>query len=90
MRIRVRNQGDGDAPASVTRIVFRDLPPVQIATPPIPAGGEVFVEAMIPRQGCYVGELGCPFEITVDATSVVDEFDELNNSVTGACPGIVS
>jgi hypothetical protein len=90
VRIMVRNQGDGDAPASVTQIVFRDLPPVQIATPPIPAGGDAFVEAMIPRQGCYLGESGCPFDITVDATSVMEESDETNNSVSGSCPGIVS
>jgi zinc metalloprotease ZmpB len=89
IRILVRNQGQGDAPASVTRVVFRNNPPVQIPTPAIPAGGDTVVEVMIP-QGCAVGESGCTFEITVNATSAFDESNEANNTVNGGCPGIVS
>jgi hypothetical protein len=89
IRILVRNQGEGDAPASVTRVVFRNNPPVQIPTPAIPAGGDTFLEVMIP-QGCAVGESGCTFEITVNATSAFDESNEGNNTVNGGCPGIVS
>ncbi|MDM0001850.1 CARDB domain-containing protein [Variovorax sp. J22P240] len=87
LRIVVRNQGEGDAPKSITRVVFKNNPPLQIETPPIPVGGEVMLEAMIPNK-CFVGESPCSFVITVDATSVMDESNETNNEVSGSCPGI--
>ena len=88
VRIIVRNQGGGDAPESVTEVVFRNNLPIQVETPAIPAGGEAIVEVMIP-EGCFVGESSCTFDITVNATSAFDESDE-TNTVSGFCPGIVS
>ena len=89
LRIIVRNQGAGDALESVTEIAFENNPPIQVETPAIAAGLQAIVEVMIP-DGCFVGEFGCSFDITVDATSVVDESDETNNTASGQCPNIVS
>ncbi len=89
VRIIVRNQGGGDAPESVTEVVFRNNLPIQVETTAIPAGGEAIVEVMIP-EGCFVGESSCTFDITVNATSAFDESDETNNTTSGFCPGIVS
>jgi hypothetical protein len=89
VRVLVRNQGEGNAPASVTRIAFLNNPPMQVATPAIPPGGQAIVEVMIPT-GCFVGESSCSFTITVNATSAFDESDQTNNTASGFCPGIVS
>lgn len=89
VRIIVRNQGDGDAPKSVTQVAFKNNPPVQVETPAIPAGSEAIVEVMIPNK-CFVGESSCTFDITVDATALINESDETNNVVSGFCPGVVS
>lgn len=89
IRIIVRNKGECDAPKSVTEVVFGNNPPIQVPTPPIPAGGQQIVEVMIPT-GCYQGESSCNFDITVNATSAFDEADVTNNKTSGFCPGIVS
>jgi hypothetical protein len=88
VRIIVHNQGDGDAPESVTEVVFENNPPIQVNTPAIAAGGEAIVEVKIPK-GCFVGESSCAFDITVNVTSAFDESDETNNKTSGFCPGIV-
>ncbi|MEE9398064.1 MAG: CARDB domain-containing protein [Methylococcales bacterium] len=90
IRIIVRNEGNGDATeSSITEVKFGNNPPTQVETPAIAAGGEAVIEVMIP-DGCFVGESSCNFDITVDATSVIDESDETNNTTSGFCPGIVS
>ena len=88
LRIVVRNQGGGDAGPSVTQVDFDHNPPIQVPTPPVPANSEVQVEVKIPK-GCFEGDLPCNFRITVDATSVVAESDESNNTDSGFCPGLV-
>ena len=89
VRIIVRNQGECDAPKSITEVVFKNNPPIQIETPPIAAGSEVTIEVKIPDR-CFVGESSCSFEITVNSTSAFEESDKTNNKKSGFCPGIVS
>ena len=89
IRIRVRNQGAGNAAESITEVAFGNNGPIQVATPAIAAGAEALLDVMIPR-GCFVGESSCTFKIRVDATSVLDESNEGNNDTSSHCPGIVS
>lgn len=87
VRIIVKNQGAGDAPKSVTQIAFGNNPPTLINTDPILAGQQVTIDVSIPR-GCFVGELPCSFDITVNATSAFEESNTANNKTSGFCPGV--
>ncbi|MCA1706168.1 MAG: hypothetical protein LC808_24050 [Actinobacteria bacterium] len=89
VRIVVRNQGDGGAGDSMTEVVFGNNAPILLPTPALSAGQEAPLEVSIPR-GCYRGESPCTFRITVDATGLVAESNEANNSVSSSCPGVVS
>ncbi len=85
VRILVRNQGKGDAPASMTAVRFKGRKPVHIETPAIPAGDETTVEVRIPEK-CLAEKGGCLFEITVNATGAFSESNKENNTVSGSCP----
>ncbi|MBX3320381.1 MAG: hypothetical protein KF890_10925 [Nitrospira sp.] len=85
VRIIVRNQGKGDAPASMTAVRFKGRKPVHIETPAIPAGDKTTVEVRIPEK-CLAEKGGCLFEITVNATGAFDESSKENNKARGSCP----
>jgi CARDB protein len=87
LEVTVKNQGNADAPASTTRVIFFTLREGNIAedmfTPAIPAGGSTDLVFDLP-SGCFNG---CDFRITVDSNNQVNESDEGNNSVPGICSG---
>jgi len=84
LSVTVRNQGTGDAPASVTRVDFSPGGNVSVPTPAIPAGGSVIVIVQMPA-GCFSPD--CNFRITVDSAAQVSESNEGNNTGSGSCIG---
>lgn len=92
LKIHVKNQGNADAPASVTVVEFF-LPggvvhPVQLTTPPIPKGQTVTVGTVpIPTTPVNCFDPDCGFRITVDSQNQVDESNEANNKADGNCIG---
>lgn len=84
LTVTVRNQGTGDAPASVTRVDFSPGGVVSVPTPAIPAGGQVDVIVQIPA-GCFSPD--CNFRITVDSAAQISESNEGNNNGSGSCLG---
>jgi len=84
LRVTVKNQGDADAAASQTTVIFRNTP-VTVQTPPIPAGGSVDLLFNVPGN-CFSPD--CSFKITVDVNNQINESNhEGNNSVNGGCIG---
>lgn len=84
LRVTVKNQGNGNAGASKTTVVFNNQP-VTLDTPPVPAGGPVDLLFSVPAN-CFSPD--CSFRITVDSENQVDEFSsEVNNTVGGGCLG---
>jgi len=84
LRVSVKNQGNEDASASKTTVLFNDLP-VILDTPAIPAGGSVDLLFKVPSN-CFTPD--CSFKITVDSNNQVHELNnEGNNSVNGICIG---
>jgi len=86
--ITVENQGDADAPRSVTRVTFSFSPPDEffnLPTDPIPAGGRIRLGPLeIPEEHF---ESGFEFQIEVDANDQVVESNEENNTAIGRCRG---
>ncbi|BCG46598.1 hypothetical protein GEOBRER4_n1404 [Citrifermentans bremense] len=84
LRVTIKNQGNGNAGASKTTVVFNNQP-VTLDTPPVPAGGSVDLLFGVPRN-CFSPD--CSFRITVDSENQVDELsNEGNNTVGGGCLG---
>jgi hypothetical protein len=77
--VRVANAGEGDAPATSTRI---GSPRGGMAILPTPAlaAGETTVLAVPATALCV-----CPVDLTVDADGRVGETDEQNNTLQQAC-----
>lgn len=92
LKIHVKNQGNGDAPACTTLVEFY-LPggvvqPVKLTTPPIPKGQTVTVGTVpIPTTPVNCFNPDCDFDITVDSQNQVEESKENNNKVKGTCIG---
>jgi hypothetical protein len=84
--VTVRNQGGAMAPASVTRVDFGSLGPVDLNVGELAATDVVNLTASIP-DACFQAD--CGFTITVDFTNQVDETtpNEGNNTGTGTCIG---
>jgi hypothetical protein len=82
--VTVRNQGAGPAGASTTTVDFGAHGTVSQPTPPLAAGAPIDLLFPIP-VGCF--DPDCDFRITVDATSVVAETNEGNNTASGTCLG---
>ncbi len=80
--VRVKNQGDADAPTSTTSVNFGGGVVVAVQTPPIPAGQFVDVNVPIPGTPSTAGIL---FTITVDAQNNVIESNKDNNVADGEC-----
>ena len=84
LRIVIQNQGQGNAPASITRVVFspggtKDIPTSAVQ----PGQRKVLAPIPIPKT-CF--DPDCDFTITVDSKAEVDEaIGESNNVVDGRC-----
>ncbi len=83
--VTVRNQGVAPAPASITTIAFTSGGTVSVPTPPIGVGISVPLPPIAIPGACFSPD--CSFRITVDATAVVAESNEGNNSAVGTCIG---
>lgn len=87
--VTAKNEGRGDAPATVTRVVFTSIPTGNVIrnlnTPALASGTLYAHKPLIFPEGCFQPD--CHFDITVDSTSVVDESNEGNNSGKGYCLG---
>jgi hypothetical protein len=83
--VTVKNQGNADAPASVTTVEFLPGGGVKIPTPAIPAGGSVELPPVSMPADCHKPE--CNFTIRVDSGGQVDESNEGNNTGSGSCIG---
>jgi hypothetical protein len=87
LAVVVANRGPVDAPASSTQVKFMNSTgpqSVQLPTPSIPANSSVEILFDIP-SACW--DFDCNFEIEVDVFKQVNEANEGNNVVTGACAG---
>lgn len=82
--VRVTNAGEGAASASATRIASPRGGAALLPTPAL-AAGETAVLAVPSTALC-----SCPVELTADASGQVEESDETNNGLTGACGAIGS
>lgn len=71
----VRNAGNASAPATVTQITPSGRPAVSINTPELAAGATTTVSAACDPYGTLAEGTG-----VVDATNLVDEISELNNT----------
>ena len=83
--ITVKNQGEGNAAASVTQVDFGTPTPSTIQTPAIPAGSSVDLAPIVIPGACYHPD--CSFTIKVDSGSTVPETNETNNTGSGTCIG---
>lgn len=83
--VTVKNQGDGDAGASITRVTFAPGGAVDIPTPPLAAGASVDLPPIAIPGACFNPD--CNFRIVVDADGQVAESDETNNMASGMCLG---
>jgi len=85
--ITVENQGDADAPRSVTRVTFSPDVFVDLPTDPIDAGHHIRVGPFdIPEE--QLDESGSfEFQIKVDANDQVVESNKENNIASGKCVG---
>ena len=92
LQVLVANPGSAetDTTGTVTRVVFTTTSgPVQVPSPdvvntsPLDAGGSQLVEFNIPEN--WTGDFG----IGVDATNLVAETNEADNTVAGRCGGAV-
>lgn len=85
LMVTIRNQGNADADASVTRVIFSPGGAVDIPTPPIGAGASVDLPPVAIPGVCFNPD--CNFRIVVDADDQVAESDETNNTASGTCLG---
>jgi hypothetical protein len=86
--VTVRNQGDLNAPSSVTRVSFSTSKgpiTVDLNTPPLGVGEAVDLGPINIPGVCFNPD--CDFTVTVDINKVVPESNEENNSAVGICPG---
>ena len=84
LTVTVKNQGSSDAGPSVTVVDFLAFGKVPMPTPPLAAGASVDLSFPIP-PGCF--DPNCEFQIIVDSNNQVNESNEANNIVKGACAG---
>jgi hypothetical protein len=83
--VRIRNQGDADAPASTTTVEFGSGGVFSVPTPAISAGTSTDLTPVAMPGACFTPD--CGFRITADSASVIDETDETNNHAVGQCIG---
>ena len=84
LRIVIQNQGQGDAPTTLTRIAFSPGGSRDIITPPIKAGQRSILTPVVIPSTCF--DPDCDFKVAVDARSDTNEGGgEENNIVDGRC-----
>jgi len=84
LRIIIQNQGQGDAPASITRVVFSPGGTVNIPTPRLRAGERAVLSPLRIPTACF--DPDCDFQIIVDwVNNVYEDTGEQNNTVDGRC-----
>ncbi|HZT78449.1 MAG TPA: CARDB domain-containing protein [Vicinamibacterales bacterium] len=91
LQVLVYNQGGSAAGATTTRVTFNTTTGPMAVDAPTSAltasGGSEVVEFTIP--GNCTGNTGCEFSIGVDATNLVPESNESNNTVAGTCVPVI-
>jgi hypothetical protein len=85
LTVTVRNQGTAPAGPSVTEVDFGNCGTFTEPTKELVVGEETKVKFIIPSSCCF--KPNCEFRIKVDATTLVTESDEINNTASGICPG---
>jgi len=86
--VTVKNQGNLNAPASITRVSFstsRGPITVDLTTPALGVGAAVDLGPIDIPGACF--DPNCDFTVTVDINKNVSESSEVNNSTAGICPG---
>ena len=84
LRIVIQNQGQGDAPASTTRVAFSPGGVLDIPTPPVRAGQRTLLAPVLIPAACF--DPDCDFRVVVDARNQVDEGNgEENDAADGRC-----
>lgn len=84
LRIVIQNQGQGNAPASITRVAFSPGGTMDIPTPPLQAGQRASLDPVPIPAACF--DPDCDFTILVDSRAQVDEASgEANNAADGRC-----
>jgi hypothetical protein len=84
LRIVIQNQGQGDAPASTTRVAFSPGGTIDIPTPSVRAGQRTMLAPVIIPAACF--DPDCDFRVLGDARGQVDGANgEENDSVDGRC-----
>jgi hypothetical protein len=85
--ITVENQGDADAPRSVTRVTFSPDVFVDLPTDPIDAEQHIRVGPFDVPEGQRDESGSFEFQIKVDANDQVVESNKENNIASGKCVG---
>jgi hypothetical protein len=83
--ITVSNRGGSAALPSLTRVDFANGGGFSLPTPSILPNNSVDLSPIRIPSSCFSPD--CNFSITVDATNLVDELDESNNTADGLCIG---
>jgi hypothetical protein len=84
LRIVIQNQGQGDAPGSMTRVKFSPGGTRDIPTLPLQSAQRTMLAPIPIPAACF--DPDCDFTITVDSTSQINETTgEENNVIDGRC-----
>jgi CARDB protein len=84
LRIVIQNQGQGNAPASITRVKFSPGGIMDIPTPPLQSAQRTMLPPTLIPTACF--DPDCDFTITVDSKAQVNEVTGEENNVTdGRC-----
>lgn len=80
--VSVLNQGEGDGPATITRMTIAGSQPVDLTTPPLAPGEEAELD---PVQLPDPDALSIAFTVMADSEEIVDESNEDNNQIALGC-----
>ena len=84
LRIGIQNQGQGNAPASITRVRFSPGGIMDIPTAPLQSAQRTMLAPILIPAACF--DPDCDFTITVDSRAQVNETTGEENNVTdGRC-----
>ena len=84
LRIVIQNQGQGNAPASITRVTFSPGGIKDIPTPPLQTAQRTMLAPIPIPKACF--DPDCDFTITVDSKAQINEATGEENNVTdGRC-----
>ena len=84
LRIVIQNQGQGNAPASITRVRFSPGGIMDIPTAPLQSAQRTVLAPILIPAACF--DPDCDFTITVDSKAQVNETTGEENNVTdGRC-----